>query len=263
MKAQVGAIEAVIAAVKSGEISQQAIKSSVTRILRLKAKYLSPSTTKAADLSVNIQMLNEESSKLASGIYAKSTTVIRTEPGYLPIEASPKSLRKILLVSASEAHLGGGAIDSGEDRDTQSLLLTSCIDEILLPYCESLVNIKLHKGYTLGPDHKDMHHFVEADLIILTTRNANFSPYQKTWGRFFGNSLLSGKKLIVVATSDPYDFLEDIDTVRNYIAIYEPTLAAFQAAVDVIFGVKPAQGRLPVCLPKTKPSNRSFPGTEE
>ncbi|ESZ97146.1 hypothetical protein SBOR_2459 [Sclerotinia borealis F-4128] len=248
MKAQVGAIEAVIAAVKSGDVSQQSIDSSVNRLIQLKAKYLSQIVSQIVDPNQNIQILNEESSKIASEIYAKSTTIVRTEPGFFPVEISSASSMKVLLMFASEAHLGGGAVDSGEDRAARPPLLTSYI-EILKPYCKYIIDIQFNEGYSLGPGHEDMIHFAEANLIILATRNATFSQYQKTMGQFLGKYLSRNMMFITVATCDPYDFLEDIDTIRNYIAIYEPTPSAFKAAVDVIFGVRQAEGLLPVCLP--------------
>jgi beta-N-acetylhexosaminidase len=50
----------------------------------------------------------------------------------------------------------------------------------------------------------------------------------------------------VIATCDPYDFLEEKAEIKNYITIYEPTIPAFKSAVDVIFGVTTAVGTLPV-----------------
>ncbi|KAJ8068423.1 hypothetical protein OCU04_003981 [Sclerotinia nivalis] len=258
MNAQVGAIEAVIAAVKSGEISREVIESSVNRVIRLKTKYASTSVS-TADSNSNVQMLNEESSKVASEVYAKSTTVVRTEPGYISI---PRNSMKVLLLFASEAHLGGGAVDSGEDRAARSPLLTSYI-ETLKPYCESIINIQFNEEYLLGPGHKDIIHFAEADMIILATRNATLSPYQKAMGRFLGKSLIPNKKFITIATCDPYDFLEDRDVIKNYIAIYEPTVSAFRAAVEVIFGVRPARGLLPVSLPSARHTTHPFEETVE
>ncbi|KAK8211754.1 hypothetical protein BKA81DRAFT_357260 [Phyllosticta paracitricarpa] len=53
--------------------------------------------------------------------------------------------------------------------------------------------------------------------------------------------------LVVIATCDPYDFLgTDGEFIENYVAIYEPTAAAFKGAADVLFGVCDAAGRLPV-----------------
>ena len=74
-----------------------------------------------------------------------------------------------------------------------------------------------------------------------------------------------GKNLIVIATCDPYDFLEEKEEIRNYITIYEPTVSAFKSAVDVIFGVTKAVGTLPVGhgpITSSQSSIRLFKGSE-
>lgn len=80
--------------------------------------------------------------------------------------------------------------------------------------------------------------------MIYATRNASLSPYQKDFGISLGKKF--GKNLIVIATCDPYDFLEEKGEIKNYITIYEPTIPAFKSAVDVIFGATKAVGALPV-----------------
>ena len=72
------------------------------------------------------------------------------------------------------------------------------------------------------------------------------SPYQKDFGLSLGRKF--GKKLVVVATCDPYDFLEEEADIKNYITIYEPTVPAFKSAVNVMFGITEAVGKLPVGL---------------
>ena len=98
--------------------------------------------------------------------------------------------------------------------------------------------------------------------MIFATRNASLSPYQKDLGLSLGRKY--GKKLIVVATCDPYDFLEEKDDVKTYIAIYEPTLPAFKSAVDVMFGATTALGILPIGQHQAsvKHQIRPFDGSE-
>src|ERR1700760_2546228 len=81
MSAQVGAIELVLNAVKSGELSQDAIQASVNRVKKLKEKYLSPQRT--AIPRSNLELMSarrERQSALASEMYAKSTTLVRSQP---------------------------------------------------------------------------------------------------------------------------------------------------------------------------------------
>lgn len=76
MSAQVGAIEQVVQAVMAGELSQEVIQKSVDRVANVKTRFLSKSSSSAVDF--------EAQETLASEIYAKSTTVVRSEPGAIP-----------------------------------------------------------------------------------------------------------------------------------------------------------------------------------
>jgi beta-N-acetylhexosaminidase len=69
--------------------------------------------------------------------------------------------------------------------------------------------------------------------------------------------------LVVIATCDPYDFLEEVNEIKNYITIYEPTVPAFTSAADIIFGITRPLGHLPVGSPRTPYNIRRFEGSEE
>jgi beta-N-acetylhexosaminidase len=255
MSAQVGAIEKVIQAVKSGELSQKAIQSSVDRVRSLKAKY----AVQSSAISLETKLQDSKSriavhAALAADIYAKSATVVRSEPGLVPI--SPK--RKIAFVSPGKTPVGGGAVESGEEKTREPYTPASYIDLIRL-HNPDAVDIRFHDGFKLSAEEEK--HISDSEVIIFATRNASLSAYQKEFGLSLGKKY--GKKLIVVATCDPYDFLEETAEIKNYITIYEPTIPAFKAAVDIIFGVAKAQGSLPVGNPSTKHDFRDLTNWDE
>jgi beta-N-acetylhexosaminidase len=84
----------------------------------------------------------------------------------------------------------------------------------------------------------------DADVVILGTRNASQYPYQREFGLRLADIT---NKLIVIATCDPYDFLDEVDKIKNYITVYEPTIPAFKAAVDIMFGASHAAGKYLSC----------------
>ena len=96
MSAQVGAIEQVIAAVKSGELSQEAIQASVARVEALKSKYVSCASISSSTLA-DCETRNIRQALLASKVYAKSTTLVRSVAGSFPIESD--SDKKIVFMS--------------------------------------------------------------------------------------------------------------------------------------------------------------------
>ena len=116
MSAQVGAIEQVVQAVRSGELSQDAIQASVHRVTQLKKRFLSD----YALGTVN----TEAQESLASEIYTKSTTVVRSEPGVLPLCPGGK----IVFVSPGKTPVGGGAVESGEEKTREPFTPSTYID---------------------------------------------------------------------------------------------------------------------------------------
>lgn len=90
MKVQIGAIEEVVQAVKSGEISQASIEASLFRVRRLKRKLLSWPVVRQLDTS-RLELMKTEHEKLAKELYRKSTTVVGSRPGLLPLSKTAKS----------------------------------------------------------------------------------------------------------------------------------------------------------------------------
>lgn len=242
MSAQIGAIELVIEAVKSGELSQDDIQASVARVEALKSKYVKCTSTtwllKEADTR------NFRQASLASEIYAKSTTVVRSVTGSFPVV--PSSKQKIVFLSPGKTPAGGGAVESGDEKTREPYTPSTYID-LLRSQAPNIVDIRFHDGIPLSS--ADEKRVADADIIIFATRNASLSPYQKKFGLSLGKFF--GAKLITIATCDPYDFLEEKDVIKNYITIYEPTIPAFKSVVDIIFGITKPLGSLPVGRPYT------------
>jgi beta-N-acetylhexosaminidase len=261
MSAQVGAIEQVVQAVKRGEISQAAIQASVNRINKLKRKYLPPlSYTSALPTSVDMGATNKRHAALASRMYAKSTTVIRSVEGHLPVSKGPGTKSVYLFPGKAPlgGGLGGGAVDSGEEKTREPYLKNSFID-LVKPDNLLVHAIQYFDSKSLDPAEEAL--IEQADVVVFCTRNASLSQYQKDLGISLGKKL--GSKFIAVATCDPYDFLEDVKAVQNYIATYEPTPEAFQSALNVIFGAIPASGVLPVGSARDKPKVRLLDNASE
>jgi beta-N-acetylhexosaminidase len=259
MSAQVGAIEQVVQAVKSGELSQEAIRLSVDRVRNLKVKYCIRAPLVAEEMwrIRDTKSRNTRQAGLAADIYAKSTTVVRSEPGSIPL--SPHTMNtKLVFVSPGKTPVGGGAVESGEEKTREPYTPASYIDLIQV-HNPGAIDVRFHDGFKLSREEEK--HMADSDVIIFATRNASLSPYQKDLGLSLGKKY--GNKLIVIATCDPYDFLEEKAEIKNYITIYEPTIPAFKAAVDIIFGIAKSGGSLPVGTPPVKHAIRGLTNFNE
>lgn len=236
ISAQIQAIELVTKAVKSGKLNQHDIKKSVERVRELKTKYLSNQEATAPSNSVEI--LAQDTS-LASKIYAASTTVVRHD-NIFPIS---EQLRKVVLITPGKTSSGGRVVEEDESqRSSVTTTYASLIEDVDPGYLE-VIEIEFFEDTPLSEESWFV--IEQAKAVILATRNATLNPYQRDLGLSLGRKL-EAKRLIVIATCDPYDFLKDTDVIKNYLAIYEPTLPAFKAAVDVIFGKREATGVLPI-----------------
>jgi beta-N-acetylhexosaminidase len=157
----------------------------------------------------------------------------------LAVSKNPEA--NIVFISPGKTPSSGGAVESGEEKTREQYTPDTYFD-LLRIHNPSIINIRFHDSINLSSDAEKA--INEADTLIFATRNASLSSYQKNLGLLLGKKF--GKKLIVIATCDPYDFLKERDEVKNYVAIYEPTIPAFKSAVNVMFGATKALGILPV-----------------
>ncbi|TVY40999.1 Beta-hexosaminidase [Lachnellula occidentalis] len=252
ISAQIGAIESVVDAVKTRALSWKAIEGSVHRVGDLKSKFVPSNTLPLPDSTLSRfelrnNLANRRREVLARDIYAKSTTVVRCSADILPLPRDGAT--KIAFVSSGKAAAGSGATESGEVKTRTPYPPVEYIN-ILQAQNQSIKNVQFHEGTSSFEVEKQL---VDADIVILATRNAWLTPAQKSLGLALGKKF--GKKLIVIATCEPYDFLDEVEEIQNYIAIYEPTIPAFQSAVNVMFGITKPCGSLPVGL-SSNPSVR-------
>jgi beta-N-acetylhexosaminidase len=236
---QVGAIEKIVQAVKTGEISRQRLQASVDRIRSVKKKYLGFETTQIPRIIADSQTTNID---IASKIYAQSTTIVRSAQNLLPIVAGGAT--KVTFLRPEQLSNIGGAVESGEENRNNIFRAFSYI-EVLAKYGCNILEIAYDDSKPLTTDAENK--ICEADFVIFASHNASRSLYQKEMGLSLGKTL--GRKLIVITTCDPYDFLEESQYIENYIVIYEPTIPAFKSAFDIIFGYAEAKGKLPVGTP--------------
>lgn len=255
MSAQVGAIEQVIQAVKNGELSQEAISASVERVQTLKSKYSIDSKQIPISSLDQVKARNERQETMAAEVYAQSTTLVRSAVGIIPIASNS---RKIVFISPGKSLPDGGVVESGEEKTREPHTPSTYIN-VLRAHEPNIIDIRFYDSVELSIE--DEKHISLADTIILATRNASLSTHQKKLGLFLGRKF--GKNLIVVATCDPYDFLDEKNEIQNYITIYEPTIPAFKSAADVIFGKTKPLGKLPVGISTTIHDVKPFNGSDE
>nr|WP_052486888.1 beta-N-acetylhexosaminidase [Paenibacillus sp. VKM B-2647] len=228
---QVGAIEAITAAVRSGRLSEERIDASVRRLLALKEKRGLLQNGKPAPLDERLAAVGAaEHLEAAAALSLAGVTVVKNDGSLLPFAAQPT------LVLAVEPAVVAMVDDELDARHTLggALAALGCdVQELAIPLAQTSVlrarALELAAGY---------------EQIVVTTYNAHFDAEQQA---LVLDLLALGKRPIVVATRNPYDLLAFPD-VPAYVCTYESRPLALRSAAQVLAGRAAARGKLPVSV---------------
>lgn len=233
---QAGAIDRVCQALESGEIAQERIDASLKRLRELKARFTSWDEALSPQPQDTLAAINQRGEKIATHVYSEATTLVRARSGLLPLSKTAKTV----FISPGPNVPIGGAVDSGT-LPTRVPWIADTFGAKLRDFSPDFVDIRFTEA-SLSTDQ--WHQIEQADVVILATRNARESAYQRDLGLEVARRR-KGLPFIAIATCAPYDFLDD-ENVETYVAVYEPTVEAFSSAVDILYGVAEARGKLPV-----------------
>ncbi|MFC9244434.1 glycoside hydrolase family 3 protein [Streptomyces sp. NPDC057136] len=222
---------AVLAAVKSGEISEARIEESILRILRLKAKlglFRDPFVSRrGVDTVVGIPAHLAAADRIAE----HTTTLLANSGSLLPL--SRLSHKNLLVVGADPASPSG---TTGPPTGT----LTAAFNE--LGYSATALSTGT------APTQAKIAEAVAAaqgkDAVVVGTYNVSMTSSQRT---LVSALAATGVPVIAVAIRNPYDIARlDGTGYAASLATYSWTDVELRAAVRVIAGVARPEGKLPV-----------------
>jgi beta-N-acetylhexosaminidase len=224
------AYNAVLQAVRTGEISQARLDQSIRRILRLKWRlglvadpYTDPTKVSQIVGTPAHLVVAQESAE-------RSITLIKNAKDVLPLTAHAST--HVLVTGfgvVSTATIGQGIAARG----LTTRVLTTGFD----------------------PDQATIDHAVAAarqnDLVVVTTFNA--------WGTHGQLALVSallatGKPVVVAAVGTPYD-IAYFPAAPTFVATYDYQPVSLHALVRVLFGEVNPRGKLPVTITAPPPSH--------
>jgi beta-N-acetylhexosaminidase len=223
------AYNGVLAAVRSGEITEDRLDQSVLRILRVKDKvgllsgspYVSP---KEVDRVVGARKHRFAAARIAE----RTTTLLVNEDEALPLRRRQK---KLLVVGASPAF-------PTDDTRTTVPELAKAFDEL------GYSTTHLATGRT--PDAAKVDEAVAAargrDAVVVTTDNVGATSAQRT---LVSRLLATGVPVVHLAVRNPYD-IAHLGHVPASLVSYCWTEVELRAAARVIAGRAEPRGKLPV-----------------
>ncbi|MGW6448993.1 glycoside hydrolase family 3 protein [Lentzea sp. NPDC055074] len=211
------AIDSVVKAVRSGEITEQRIDQSVLRILKMK---LLRGVMLTAEVDVNkVDQVVGSNTQAAQQIADRTITVVRNDGQALPLNATAP-----LVVGTSEA--------------TTSALATRLKG----------TKVVTSTSPTAAQVQQAVAAAANADKIVVLTNNASTRPAQVD---LINKLVATGKPVVAAATANPYDVAHSNAT--TWLATYSTTTVSMEALARVLLGeVKPV-GKLPVDVPGPTP----------
>jgi beta-N-acetylhexosaminidase len=222
-------LELVRAAARSGELSAETVNSAVEHVLALKRRFLSWETL--PDEAGLVAVGSEAHHALSERAYARTTTLVRDRDRLLPLRVSAG--QRVLVLARARAKVSE-AVDLPYSHE-------HLVEGIRRRHANTV-------GLALAASELDTSALdaalAEADVVIVTTVNAHLDFAQAELVR---RALATGKPVIGLALCDPYD-LQAYPDLGTYLATYDYSEPALDAALAVIFGEKAAEGQLPVTL---------------
>lgn len=235
---QTAAVDRICDAIQKNEITSNRIDESLERLATLKSKFTNWDDALKRRSHEELADINARGFAVAKKVYADAATVVRAASDLLPLS---KTAKTIFLSPGRNIPVGGGAVTGDTEQPTRVPWISNDFVERIKAYSPDLENIQ----FTEEPLTSEQWQAIEnADIVIFATRNAKEAVYQRDLGMQLAQRR-SGKPVVAIATCNPYDFLEDKE-IENYVAVYEPTVEAFSAAIDILYGKETARGKLPV-----------------
>ena len=210
---------ALLAAVRSGRVSEARLDASVLRILEAKARRGVLPGVVSAPSAPDMAVLNSpEHRGLALDVARKAVTLQRDNAGLLPLSPSQK-----VLVVVADAPTRSAAVDDE---------LASSLVDAVRQFAPSAVGAPARSAATAARS---------ADLIVLGTFDLAQHAEQQALARTL---VASGKPVVAVSLRGPYD-APAAPEVGTFLTVYGDRPVHLQAAAEALFGRISPAGKMP------------------
>ncbi|WP_257457385.1 glycoside hydrolase family 3 protein [Archangium lipolyticum] len=228
------AYNAVLAAVRGGEISQERLDEAVGRILTLKQKRGVLAEPLVDELATAGVVGTARHLDAAESITARSITLLRNDAGVLPLKAP---VSKVLVTGWGVATTASLGAELSKRWVSAQVLQTG-----IAPAQPAIDEAVAAAG--------------QVDAVVVLTSRAWENPSQL---QLVGALRSTQKPVVVVSVREPYDVghLGDAPTV---VATYGYRPVSMRALAKVLLGVINPMGQLPVNIPEAgNPSSSLYP----
>ncbi|MFC5751885.1 glycoside hydrolase family 3 protein [Actinomadura rugatobispora] len=234
-------LAAVVAAVRSGELTERRVDESVYRILELKQRRGLFRDPYADESRIDEIVGAPRHLATAQSAADRTTTLVRNDAGVLPLRPGA---RKVLVAGWGAAPTGALAAEIARRGATTAV-----------------------RESGLSPGQAQIDQAVAAardsDLVVAVTNRAwdvkPESPHNGPGQMNLVKALVAtGKPVVVIAARDPYD-IAYFTEATTFVATYSHTAEALRSAAKVLFGELDPVGRLPVTIPVRDQAGTLYP----
>jgi len=221
------AYNSVLDAVRSGELTEKRIDTSVKRILRLKWDLGLVKNPYVDIAQVDDIVRSPEHLQAAQELTDRTTTLVKNDNELLPL--APEDGQSVLVTGGGIAGTTAKVADKIEQRGASADVLDTGTNPN-----EAQINAAVAAAQT-------------HDVTVVVS-------YRAWQGSYAGQRELvrrltaTGKPVIAVAVRDPYD-IAHYPEVPAYLATYSWTGVSLESAVKVLYGEVAPRGKLPVTIP--------------
>ncbi|MFC7920612.1 glycoside hydrolase family 3 protein [Streptomyces cinereoruber] len=220
---------AVLNAVRTGELTEARLDESILRILRLKAKLGLFRRAYVTRAGVERVVGSKAHLAQADRIAEATTTLLLNEGGLLPLR--PSRHRSVLVVGADPASPSG---TTGPPTTTLAAALRELgFTATALPTGTAPTTTKIEEAVAAAAGK---------DVVVVGTYNVTATSTQRT---LVARLAATGVPVVTVAIRNPYD-VAHLTGQRATLAAYSWTDVELRAAVRVLAGRAEPRGRLPV-----------------
>ncbi len=229
------AIDAIVKAVKRGEISEKRIDESVRKILEFKYD-LGLHKNRFVDMDkIRDIVTTEEHLRKAKEISRESITVVKND-GILPIlQFDDKKILHITIIDSRDLNSG-----------------VSFEEELSKRY-NNISFERVDPRSTNGELNAILSKVNNYDIVIVSAYvrvrayQASLSLMEKH-AKFLRQVIDSGKPVVLISFGNPY-IVVDYPDVKAYICSYSDAKPVVEATAEVLFGEVSPQGKLPINIP--------------
>ena len=227
-------VRAIRAAVTEGALESETVRRAAERVLYLKAHGPSWDDLPAPGAPLPSWVGGEAHQRLAQDAYERAVTLARNDEGLVPLRLGADE-RLLVVYPRHESPLWPDDV-----RHPHGFFVESVRRRY--PHADA---VAMSTRPTAEERREILRLATGAGAVVVATMNANLHKGQAEVVRDLD---AAGHRVVGVAVYNPYDLLAFPD-LRTYMATYEYTPPALEAATRVLCGDITPRGHLPVTLP--------------